>query len=66
MRREEEKENGDKLFYEVMGNVTPYAAITPAEFVAEVYSFLCNGVKFSDYIMDLYKKYGGPIPKNMI
>ena len=59
-------EIGNKLFYEVMGNVTPYAATTPAEFVAEVYSFLCNGVKFSDDIMELYKKYGGPIPKNMI
>lgn len=58
-------EVGESLFHEIRGNSTVYATITPAEFVAEVYSYLCNGVKFSDDIMNLYNKYGGVLPKTV-
>lgn len=57
------KEVGEEMYCEIESNVTPYAVTTPAEFVAEVYSYLCNGVKFSDNIMNLYNKYGGVLPK---
>ena len=40
--------------------ITPYAKQSPKEFVAEVYSGLISGQKFSDDVMALYKKYGGP------
>ena len=59
------KEVGEEMYCEITANVTPYARTTPAEFVADVYSYLCNGVKFSDNIMNLYKKYGGVLPKTV-
>ncbi len=59
------KEFGEEMYCETIANVTAYTATTPAEFVAEVYSYLCNGVKFSDNIMNLYKKYGGVLPKTV-
>ena len=65
LRDKFKEQNGESLFHKINATVTPYATTTPAEFVAEVYSFLCNGVKFPDEIMNLYKKYGGPILKNV-
>lgn len=59
------KEVGEEMYCEITANVTPYAVTTPAEFVADVYSYLCNGVKFSDDIMNLYNKYGGVLPKTV-
>ena len=40
--------------------VSDYAAESPLEFVAEVYAKCLNGQTFSDDVMALYKKYGGP------
>jgi len=56
-------ELGDSLYGSIQSNVSMYATTSPTEFVAETYSYLCNGQKFSNEIMDLYKKYGGVIPK---
>ena len=33
------------------------------EWEAEVYAGMCDGIKFSDDVMALYKKYGGPALK---
>ena len=44
------------------GGISSYAKHSPLEFVAETHIGLCNGYKFSDDIMELYKSYGGPIP----
>lgn len=40
--------------------ISPYAASSPGEFVAETYSYLSKGRVLSDEIMELYKKYEGP------
>lgn len=40
--------------------VSDYAVESPLEFVAEVYAKSLNGQTFSDDVMILYKKYGGP------
>ena len=45
---------------QVIGKVSKYAKESPAEFVAETYAQLKDGVVFSDDVMALYKKYGGP------
>ena len=47
---------------EIAGRISSYAKHSPLEFVAETHIGLCNGYKFSDDIMELYKSYGGPIP----
>ena len=41
-------------------SVTKYAKESPREFVAEVYAGMCDGNKYSDKVMALYRKYGGP------
>lgn len=56
-------EIGDAKYYDIEGNISAYALTDPTEFVAETYSYLCNGVKFPDNIMELYKKFRGVIPK---
>lgn len=38
-----------------------YARTSPCEFVAEVYSALINDIKLPENIMELYKKYHGPV-----
>lgn len=43
----------------IASKVSWYAQTQPNEFVAEVYAKLCNGVKFDDETMKLYKKLGG-------
>ena len=45
---------------QIIGKVSKYAKESPAEFVAETYAQLKDGVVFSDDVMALYKKYGGP------
>ena len=45
---------------QIAGQVSEYACTNPAEFVAEVYAKCLNGQTFSDDVMALYKKYGGP------
>jgi hypothetical protein len=46
---------------EIAAKVSEYAKTSPGEFVAETYSYLIAGEKFSDKVMNLYKKYGGPV-----
>ena len=41
--------------------VSGYAATSPIEFVAEVYSGLVHGQKFSDDVMKMYKSLKGPV-----
>lgn len=43
------------------GEVSKYAQFGIGEFIAEVYAGLISGQKYSDDVMTLYKKYGGPI-----
>lgn len=43
------------------GNVSNYAKASPLEFVAETFAGLLDGKKYSDDVMALYKKYGGPV-----
>ena len=45
--------------------LSAYAPYSEDEAVAEIFSFLCNGNKFNDEIMKLYKKFGGPELPNM-
>lgn len=42
------------------GKVSNYAKESPLEFVAETFAGLRDGQKYSDDVMALYKKYGGP------
>lgn len=42
------------------GQVSEYAKESPAEFVAETFAGLVSGKNFSDDVMALYRKYGGP------
>ena len=50
----------DKSIQEITGKVSPYSQTSSDEFIAEVYAGLVSGKKFSDDVMALYKKYGGP------
>ena len=43
-----------------IGKVSNYAKTGIGEFVAETYAGLVEGKKFSDDVIALYKKYGGP------
>ena len=45
---------------QIIDRVSKYAKESPAEFVAETYAQLKDGIVFSDDVMTLYKKYGGP------
>lgn len=49
-----------KYIQETAGKVSDYAKESPLEFVAETFAGLVEGKKFSDNVMALYKKYGGP------
>ena len=42
------------------GKVSVYAQESPLEFVAETFADLLEGKTFTDDVMALYKKYGGP------
>ena len=50
----------NKTIQETANKVSWYACESPLEFVAEVFAGHNEGLKFSDDIMALYKKYGGP------
>ena len=50
----------NKSIQDIAGQVSQYSQEGIGEFVAEVYSGLISGTKFSDDVMALYKKYGGP------
>ena len=50
----------DKSIQEITGKVSPYSQTSSDEFIAEVYAGLVSGKKFSDDVIALYKKYGGP------
>ena len=54
------KEFSDKTIQETANKVSWYACTSPLEFVAEVFAGHNEGLKFSDDVMALYKKYGGP------
>ncbi len=41
--------------------VSEYAPESPAEFIAETFAGLLEGKTYSDDVMALYKKYGGPV-----
>ncbi len=43
------------------GKISWYAQTSIGEFVAEVYAKLVSGVKLPDDVMELYKKYNGPM-----
>ena len=49
----------------VASQVSEYAMESPDEFVAEVYAKMIDGKKFSNEVLKLYKKYGGPELPNM-
>ena len=51
----------NKSIQDIAGQVSWYSQQGVGEFVAEVYSGLISGQKFSDDVMALYKKYGGPV-----
>ena len=42
------------------GEVSWYAKEGVGEFIAETYSGLCAGKKYSEDVMKLYEKYNGP------
>lgn len=46
-----------KSMQDTAGKVSAYAQTSAREFVAEVYSGLVNGEKYSDDVMKLYEKY---------
>lgn len=48
--------------WRLVRNVSPYSAVSPAEFVAETFAHLVNGAEFDDATIELYKKYGGVMP----
>ena len=50
----------NKATQETANKVSWYACESPLEFVAEVFAGHNEGLKFSDDVMALYKKYGGP------
>lgn len=52
----------DSKKQEIAMRVSRYAQHSPLEFVADTHIGLCNGYKFPDEVMDLYKFYNGPIP----
>jgi len=46
----------------IIAEVGEYASTKPVELVAEVYNAMMAGRQFSKAIMDLYAKFGGPLP----
>lgn len=52
-------------FQKTAGKVSSYAREGVGEFVADVYADLIAGRKFSDDVINLYKKYNGPLLPGM-
>ena len=50
-----------KSIQETASKVSDYAKESPAEFIAETFAGLIEGKTYSNDVMALYKKYGGPI-----
>lgn len=53
----------EKVPKKIASKVSTYAVSNSGEFVAETYSGLVSGKVYDKDVMDLYKKYGGVIPK---
>lgn len=51
----------NKQIQQTARKVSDYATESPLEFVAETFAQLMEGKTFSDDVMALYQKYGGPI-----
>ncbi len=51
----------DKEIQNITGQVSWYSQTSIGEFVAEVYAGLIEGRKFTDDVINLYKKYNGPL-----
>ena len=51
----------DKTIQKTAGKVSDYAKESPLEFVADTFAGLLDGKTYSDDVMALYKKYGGPV-----
>ena len=50
-----------KSIQETASKVSDYAKESPAEFIAETFAGLIEGKTYSNDVMALYKKYGGPV-----
>jgi hypothetical protein len=53
---------GFEAITRVMAAVSGYAAQSRVEFVAEVYSGLVVRRQFPEWVMELYRQLGGPMP----
>ena len=51
----------DKEIQNITGQVSWYSQTSIGEFIAEVYAGLIKGEKYSDEVINLYKKYNGPL-----
>ena len=51
----------NQTMQQTAGKISWYAQTSIGEFVAEVYAKLVSGVKLPDDVMELYKKYNGPM-----
>ena len=49
----------------IAGQVSGYAKTSIGEFIAEVYAGFIGGEKYSNDVINLYKKYGGPLLPGM-
>ena len=50
-----------KSIQETASKVSDYAKESPLEFIAETFAGLIEGKTYSNDVMALYKKYGGPV-----
>lgn len=55
----------DPEIQNITGQVSWYAQTSIGEFIAEVYAGLIQGKKYSNEVINLYKKYNGPLLPNM-
>ena len=55
----------DKEIQNITGQVSWYSQTSIGEFVAEVYAGLIKGEKYSEEVINLYKKYNGPLLPGM-
>ena len=51
----------DKKIQNIASRVSNYAATGPAEFIAETFSGLLDGTKYTKEVINLYKKMNGPM-----
>lgn len=55
----------DKEIQNITGQVSWYSQTSIGEFIAEVYAGLIQGKKYSDEVINLYKRYKGPLLPGM-